>query len=468
MPVHIDEYQIRPRHVPPAVLIALAGMVLCFGGVLTIALPWSFLDLMAAPKLRSSSLLQMLWFASLAVLSFLILIRWCVIQCLAFQADFRMSRERVKDPPVWPNVSILVPAYQEAQNIESALRSLMELDYPSYEVIVVDDGSSDATFDKAQKFSGSFGRGTVRVLRKGNGGKWSALNLAFQHARGDLILCIDADSRLSWDALKVLVRHMSDPRIVAACGQVTVRNRVNLLTNLQALEYVISNGGLRTAQSQLGSVLVVPGPIGLYRRSILKQIAERAGKTAESLCPGESAGPLSGETFAEDFQLSLTALALDGRIVYEPRAIAYTRAPDKVLQLINQRYRWLRGSMQVLDIYRTKLRALSSASTRKRLDAILNGLYVVDIYLLPLISFLVLIGFLITIAGAEQLGTVLLWVMSIWLLNLMSATYYILSQEDDLSLLMVVPALDLYQWLLINSAWMVAAVDQLRKSKMRW
>jgi cellulose synthase/poly-beta-1,6-N-acetylglucosamine synthase-like glycosyltransferase len=177
---------------------------------------------------------------------------------------------------------------------------------------------------------------------------------------------------------------------------------------------------------------------------------------------------LSDETFAEDFQLSLTALALDGRIVYEPRAIAYTRAPDKVLQLINQRYRWLRGSMQVLDIYRTKLRALSSASTRKRLDAILNGLYVVDIYLLPLISFLVLIGFLITIAGAEQLGTVLLWVMSIWLLNLMSATYYILSQEDDLSLLMVVPALDLYQWLLINSAWMVAAVDQLRKSKMRW
>jgi cellulose synthase/poly-beta-1,6-N-acetylglucosamine synthase-like glycosyltransferase len=446
----------------------LAVIILAFGALLTIALPWNFVGLMNGPELRSLGTFQKLWFASLALLSFVILVRWCVVQSLAFRAQFLMNREVPYNPTVWPSVSILVPAFQEAENIESALRSLVELDYPRYEIIVVDDGSSDATFEKARTFAGPFARGTVRVLRKENGGKWSALNLGFQHARGDLILCIDADSRLSWDALKLLVPHMRDPAVAAVSGQVTVRNRVNLLTKLQALEYIISNGGLRTAQSHLGAVLVVPGPIGLYRRLILEEIADRAGKSKEDLGPGEVAGPLSDETFAEDFQLSLTALALSGRIVYEPRAIAYTRAPDKTQQLINQRYRWLRGTMQVLDIYKSDLRALSSGPTRRKLDAVLNGLYLVDIYLLPLVSFVVLLGFLVTIANADHLGDVVAWVIAIWLLNLMSSTYYILSQGDDLSLLTAVPALDLYQCLLINSAWIVAAVDQLRKSRMQW
>ena len=95
---------------------------------------------------------------------------------------------------------------------------------------------------------------------------------------------------------------------------------LNIITRLQALEYVISNGGLRTAQSHLGSVMSVPGPIGLYRRSNLEQIAKLADKLAEHVKRGHVAGPLSDETFAEDFQLSLTTLALHGRIVYEPRA----------------------------------------------------------------------------------------------------------------------------------------------------
>src|SRR5262249_48951131 len=160
-----------------------------------------------------------------------------------------------------------------------------------------------------------------------------------------------ADSRFSRDALKLLAPHMRDTRITAVCGQVTVRNRVNMITKLQALEYVIANGGLRTAQSHLGSVVVVPGPIGLYRRSNLEKIARLSGKIPNRLNAGDIAGPFSDETFAEDFQLSLTTLALNGRIVYEPRAIAYTRAPENILSLIDQRYRWLRGSMQVINIY---------------------------------------------------------------------------------------------------------------------
>ena len=322
-----DEYQARPRHMPPIVLSTLAVLLLAFGGTLTIALPWNILDLANGREFQDLSRFQYFVWDMFAVFSFVMLLRWCTVQFLAFRAQLSKTTTQSYDSSAWPSVSILVPAYQEAENIESTLRSLVELEYPHYEIIVVDDGSSDATFEKAQKFSGKTGSGTVSVLRKNNGGKWSALNLAFKHGKYELILCVDADSRLSRNALQLLVPHMRDPRIAAVCGQVTVRNRVNIITKLQALEYVISNGGLRTAQSHLGSVMAVPGPIGLYRRSNLEQIAKLAGKIAGHVKPGHVAGPLSDETFAEDFQLSLTTLALHGRIVYEPRAIAYTRHP---------------------------------------------------------------------------------------------------------------------------------------------
>ncbi len=256
--------------------------------------------------------------------------------------------------------------------------------------------------------------------------------------------------------------------MVAVSGQVTVRNRANLISRLQALEYVVANGGLRTAQSYFGSVLVVPGPIGLYRREILEQIAAQEKAFGTHLAEGAVPGPLSGETFAEDFQLSLSALSLNGRIVYEPRAIAYTRAPDRTYQLINQRYRWLRGSMQVLDIYRKRLRSKSQPSTRQKIDTILICLYAFDIYILPLLNFVVLVGMLATIAHVSFPGEVLSWLLAILLLNFASSAYCVLTQNDDPSLLINVPALEVYQNILINSAWIMAAVDQLRRSRMHW
>jgi poly-beta-1,6-N-acetyl-D-glucosamine synthase len=469
VPIRPNDYQARPRHIPPIFLSALAVMLLAFGGTLTIALPWNILDLAYGREFQDLSRFQRFVWDMFAVFSFVMLLRWCTVQFLAFRAQLSKTTTQSYDSSAWPSVSILVPAYQEAENIESTLRSLAELEYPRYEIIVVDDGSSDETFEKAHKFSGKSGSGTVAVLRKDNGGKWSALNLAFKHAKYEFILCVDADSRLSRDALQLLVPHMRDPRIAAVCGQVTVRNRVNMITKLQALEYLISNGGLRTAQSHLGSVMVVPGPIGLYRRSNLEQITKLSGKFAEHVKPGHVAGPLSDETFAEDFQLSLTTLALHGRIVYEPRAIAYTRAPENILSLIDQRYRWLRGTMQVINFYNSKLRARCNAADRNKLEAILKWSYLVDIYVLPLINFASLSACLFIIASENFMGShAFAWFLALSLLNVMTATFYILSQGDEFPLLATVVALDLYQCLLINSAWVAAVADQLRKSDMRW
>ena len=209
-----DEYQARPRHTPPIFLSALAVMVLAFGGTLTIALPLNILDLINGREFQDLSRFQRFVWDLFAVFSSLMLLRWCTVQFLAFRAHLSKSTTPsydTSDTSAWPSVSILVPAYQEAENIESTLRSLVELEYPHYEIIVVDDGSSDDTFAKAHKFAGK--SGIVSVLRKVNGGKWSALNLAFKHAKYELILCVDADSRLSHNALQLLVPHMRDPRI---------------------------------------------------------------------------------------------------------------------------------------------------------------------------------------------------------------------------------------------------------------
>ena len=125
--------------------------------------------------------------------------------------------------------------------------------------------------------------------------------------------------------------------------------------------------------------------------------------------------------------------------------------------------------MQVINIYNTRLRVRCNAADRNKLDAILIGSYLVDIYVLPLINFMALFACLFMIASEDFLGShAFAWFLAISLLNVMTATFYILSQGDEFPLLATVVALNLYQSLLINSAWVAAVADQLRKSEMRW
>jgi cellulose synthase/poly-beta-1,6-N-acetylglucosamine synthase-like glycosyltransferase len=430
---------------PFFLMAPLFGLTLAFGATLAVLIASGFVDA-ALRELRYGGQIWLgIWFVVIGRLSFFVLTRWCAVQTLGFLEHYCTRRVRTLES--WPFVSILVPAYQEAETI--ALRSFIDLDYPIDEIIVVDDGSTDQTAANALPFVGNHGRCRVELLRKPNGGKWSALNLGFARSMGELVLCIDADSHLSQNALKRLVVRMDRPDISPVSGQITVRNRRNLITRLQAYEYVVANGGLRTAQSFLGSVLVVPGPIGLYRRSALVDLAnaDRLGNGVEN-----ARGPFSPETFAEDFQLSLSILAHGGRIVYEPRALSYTKSPHLTPVLLNQRYRWYRGTLQVLRIYRRRLRKLPGAKAR-RLSAIVAAIYLLDLSVLPVANLTILFGVTISIAASGQPGDVMLWVAAIWLLNLMTSAYHIVAQGDDFALLPLVPLYDLYHGLLLNAAW---------------
>jgi biofilm PGA synthesis N-glycosyltransferase PgaC len=470
------DFRSKRRLYPRWIVNFLAVTALLYGVALCFILPWAVLAALFPPDIGTGSRggpAAIVWGVFLTAVSVSITIRWLSVQAFAFYEHDRVRRTPVKPLVNAPFVSILVPAYNESNTVIQTVGSLIALDYPDYEIILVDDGSTDDTFVKAFSMAGTYPNCTIRAYTKPNGGKWSALNFAYQKAKGDLLLCVDADSGLARDALRVLVPRIAEKGVVGVSGQVTIRNRHNFLTRLQAAEYLLANGGMRMALSLLGTVTLVPGPIGLYKREILERIARLpCNRATAGTVPraGDVDGPLSGETFAEDFQLSLSALALGGRIVYEPRAYAYTKCPDDVASLLSQRYRWIRGTWQVYMVYMRKIRGLARAERKTKtplLHAVMMVLYPVDIFLVPVLNIAFWGSIGISAAFGQSMLFIMGWVGSVALLNFMTAIIYILEQDDELILAPLVAILDLYS-LLVNSAWVIAGIDESRGTRMRW
>jgi biofilm PGA synthesis N-glycosyltransferase PgaC len=457
---------------PPAIRQKLCAVLFATALLAAAAMftwiPYHFL--LAVPNVvdrGAASLLATLCSAFIGIVSLVIGIRWCVLFTLSFMTFRRLQDGRPPRATAWPFVSVFVPAYNESDTIDAALASLRQLDYPNFEVIVVDDGSTDDTYTKAIRHQGQHGGCVMRVFRKINGGKWSAHNFAFARSRGELVLCLDADSRVENDALRRLVARMADPAVSAVSGQIRVRNRVNLLTRLQALEYIMANGAMRMAQSASGTVLVVPGPIGLFRRSVLEEVFMRFGYHERSLAAGEVLGPFEGDTFAEDFDLSLAILSLNGRVVYEPHAVSHTKSPDWSMTLLNQRYRWARGTIQVLR------KLIKRAYHRRemlhpRLLAWVVGTYGLELLLVP-VAYALGLGFgLASLFTGVSMTPLLLWIGGFLAINTLAATLFTLMHRDRLDVLLVIPFYDLYHGFLLNSGWLIAVIDELRGAKMRW
>jgi cellulose synthase/poly-beta-1,6-N-acetylglucosamine synthase-like glycosyltransferase len=391
--------------------------------------------------------------------------RWVTVLVLAWRGARTHVPRQALDTSLWPRVSVLVPAYNEAETIDAALSGLLSLDYPDLEVVVVDDGSTDATWRLAKRFEGEQPGRIVRVVKKANGGKWSALNLALRHATGPFVLCVDADSRLEPDALRLLVPHMKNPHLGAVAGQIRVRNRDGLLTWLQALEYVIANGA-RLAQGLHDRVLLVPGPIGLFRRDVLREI-ERRFSPPDVSGPGAVAGPWQDDTFAEDFDLSLAVHALGFGIAYEPLAISRTRAPAWSGALLNQRYRWVRGSYQAVRKYlhrRRNGRASHDSATLTWICAT----YLLDLAVLPLGYGLTLFLLLTHIPDSAEAARLAGYLAAYFIVNLNAAAFLVSAQRDGVAVLRTLPILDLYQGLVLGGGWMLAVWDELRGRAMRW
>lgn len=283
--------------------------------------------------LSVSALFEYATLVSLFLFLMVLLFRYFAVLAMAYAFISKYTFN--KNTGFYPFVSIIVPVYNEGIVLADSIKSLIDLDYSNYEIIIVNDGSSDNTYEVGKKLVG-FHKGRysdikVSMISKPNGGKARALNAGISYSKAEIVLCMDGDSQLSQDTIRMAVRHFVDPEIGAVAGNVKVLNRKKLFTDLQALEYIEGLNFARAAQSFMKLVNIIPGPIGLFRRKAI-----------------EDAGYYSSDTYAEDADLTLKILANNWRIYYEPRAISYTEAPESLHQLLKQRYRWTRGILQAI------------------------------------------------------------------------------------------------------------------------
>jgi cellulose synthase/poly-beta-1,6-N-acetylglucosamine synthase-like glycosyltransferase len=279
--------------------------------------------------------------------------------------------------PATPPISLIVPAYGEEATIAESLQGLLLLNYPHYEVVVINDGSKDKTLATAiaafglmkapvayqQPLATQPVRGLYRsldhpdlvVIDKANGGKADAINAGLNAARHDLVCVIDADSLLEELALvRAVLPFVEDPstvamggiiRIVNGCeveaGRVTqVRLPTNWLARFQVVEYLRAFLSGRVAMSAMNALLIVSGAFGLFRRTAVVE-----------------AGGFRTDTIGEDMEVVVRLHRIHRRdekpyrIVFQPDPVCWTEVPESRKILGNQRNRWHRGTLQVLTMH---------------------------------------------------------------------------------------------------------------------
>ncbi len=241
-------------------------------------------------------------------------------------AELHADFYRVQDTPL---VSFLIPAYNEETNIARTLAGLLQVDYPAYEIIVIDDCSCDGTLRKIQPF---LSNPLVRLVRKKiNEGKAMALNDAIPISRGELIFVMDADAVPEPDILKYTVPHFRSPRCGAVTGNPRVINRDSFLAKLQAIEFASIISLMRRAQRIWGRIMTMSGVVGIFRRSALYDV-----------------GLYSPEMATEDIDMTWRLQLRHWDVRYESRAVMWMRVPQSLNGLWRQRRRWSLGLSQVL------------------------------------------------------------------------------------------------------------------------
>lgn len=386
---------------------------------------------------------------SLVIFLFILLIRYFGILFMAYFYNTRYTVQ--KKDGFNPFVSIIVPVYNEGKVLLSSIESLLEIDYSNYEIIIVNDGSTDDTAEVAESMvgyqKGIAGLVKVSLINKPNGGKAKALNAGIQYSEAQFVLCMDGDSQLMPNTLRMAVRHFTDPYIGAVAGNVKVQNRKKMLTDLQALEYLEGLNMARSAQGFLQLVNIIPGPIGLFRKNALRD-----------------AGFYSSDTFAEDADVTLKILAKGWRIVYEPNAVAYTEAPITVYQLLKQRYRWTRGILQAI---RKHKRYLYNPTINFNNSFVLWSMFY-EALVWPAMNIFVNVYFIIVALIYGMSSFIFLWWIGIAILDLMAAVYCVAAEREEFRLVPYAIIYRLVFILLIDVTKAMATIEEFLGIRMTW
>jgi len=292
------------------------------------------------------------------------------------------ERDAMMKSPIMPAISLIVPAYNEEATCRESVGGMLRLNYPNYEVIVVNDGSKDATLNvlteefhlyrSARVTGGALGTKPIRqiyesadpvrlvVVDKVNGGKADAINVGLNVATTSLIMVVDSDSLIDRDGLLNMVRpYLEDPdRVIAVGGTVravndcdvmhgqvrTIRTSSSHLANFQSIEYLRAFLGGRVGFSMINALLIISGAFGLFRRDAVVE-----------------AGGFDESTVGEDMELVVRMHRLwrarkkPYRIVYVAAPVCWTEVPQSLKILKRQRKRWQRGTVESLWRHREML-----------------------------------------------------------------------------------------------------------------
>ena len=390
----------------------------------------------------------LLVFLCLLVVRYLLLMMYAFFEHIEQLSPGDQARELPPTEDAYlPMVSLVVPAFNEGMLIQPALRSLLALDYPNFEILVIDDGSTDDTHEKALAIAKESVNVSVRVIAKANGGKSDALNTGMAFARGEFILNMDGDSKLSSNALRMCMRHFQDPTVGAVAGNVKVLNRENALTNIQALEYVEGLAMARKAQSYFRAVNIIPGPLGIFRKSVLQQ-----------------AGGYDHDTYAEDADLTLKVLMRGWHVVYEPKAVAWVETPSTLLSLIKQRYRWTRGILQAIRKHRWVLLHPRKAG----INTVILLYMLFEAILWPFSTVLGHVFFIYLGLQHGVLSLMFYWWLQLTLLDLVAAVYCVVLEDEDPKLIPYSVLFRLFYVSIIDVVKVMATFDEWRGTVMTW
>lgn len=258
---------------------------------------------------------------------------WLVTSVIYFVRKERLSEEDEADlyelPTPPPMVSVLIPTYCEEKVIEATLEGALRIDYPNFEVVVVDDGSTDGTVARINPYVES---GRVRLIRKTvNEGKAMALNDALLCLNGEIVLTIDADAVVDTRILRYIVPHFSSTRVAAVTGNPRVANRRTLLSKIQLIEFTSIVGLLRRAQRVWGRIQTVSGVVVAFRKKALFDV-----------------GLFDPSMATEDIDMSWRLQKRFWDIRYEPKGLVWMQVPETLGAFFKQRRRWAIGLGQVL------------------------------------------------------------------------------------------------------------------------
>ncbi len=252
-----------------------------------------------------------------------------------FKWEYKEADKKAPPPlESYPMVSIIVPCYNESENVEEVIEHLDRINYPNYEIIAINDGSRDDTAEKLIALLDRYEK--LRVVDFIlNQGKATGLNMGAMAAKGEYLVCIDGDSLLDPDSVSWMVRlFLKNPRLGAITGNPKVRNRSTVLGRLQVGEFSAIIGLIKRAQRIYGKIFAVSGVVTAFRK-----------------CAVHDVGYWSTDMITEDIDMCWRLQIRHWDVIFEPNALCWILMPETISGLWKQRLRWAQGGVEVLFRY---------------------------------------------------------------------------------------------------------------------